>query len=352
MRRNNNIIFLYAELTPYLIGCLKFFLNKFPDFNIHVVYDKKFEKLIIDHSNNLKLIQKDKFNSKLDLLKFCNDINPTTLIISGRMYSDYLFIAKKFKGKCIRVTAQDTTYTPTLKQYFIKCFSSILYKQYFDKFWGVGLLQKKFALNIGFKDEDIKDGFYVADKMFFDKSKIFSSSHKNLKILFIGRLVKEKNILRLASVVDEINKADNAKHKLKIIGSGYLKENLIDYKCVEFLGPLHQDKIILSAHKCDVFCLPSIYEPWGVVTHEMAALGMPILISKRCGSSEDLVSEGVNGYKFDPTNKSSIKEALRKFILLTNDLKKEFSLNSVKISKKINHNIWNKTLLSLLNNKI
>ena len=58
MRRNNNIIFLYAELTPYLIGCLKFFLNKFPDFNIHVVYDKKFEKLIIDHSNNLKLIQK------------------------------------------------------------------------------------------------------------------------------------------------------------------------------------------------------------------------------------------------------------------------------------------------------
>ena len=45
------------------------------------------------------------------------------------------------------------------------------------------------------------------------------------------------------------------------------------------------------AKKCNAFVY-SIYEPWGVVLHEMAALGLPILSSNKCGSSHT-VEDGI-----------------------------------------------------------
>ena len=103
------------------------------------------------------------------------------------------------------------------------------------------------------------------------------------------------------------------------------------------------------AYDSDVFCLPSIYEPWGVVTHEMGALGLPILISNKCGSGKDLVQEGVNGFFFNPNSTQSIISAIKKFSLLTLDNKKKFSANSKRLAKKFSHESWSNTLLSLIN---
>ena len=44
----------------------------------------------------------------------------------------------------------------------------------------------------------------------------------------------------------------------------------------------------------------------------MIALGLPIICSKNCGSSFDLVEEGINGYKFDPYDINSIEDAIIK----------------------------------------
>mgnify|MGYP000163853128 CR=1 FL=1 len=81
----------------------------------------------------------------------------------------------------------------------------------------------------------------------------------------------------------------------------------------------------------------------------MAALGLPILLSNRCGSSYNLVIDGINGFKFDPLKVQSIKESLNNFIILDNEEKKRFSLNSIRVASKINHVNWNTTLDSFLN---
>ncbi|HVP67210.1 MAG TPA: glycosyltransferase family 4 protein [Anaeromyxobacteraceae bacterium] len=49
------------------------------------------------------------------------------------------------------------------------------------------------------------------------------------------------------------------------------------------------------------FVLPSTSEQWGLVVNEAMAAGLPVLVSQVCGSAE-LVHEGENGYRFDPTN--------------------------------------------------
>ena len=54
----------------------------------------------------------------------------------------------------------------TFKQFIQSLLSKYLYRQYFDKFWGVGIPQTSLQ-KIGFKSCDISEGFYVADKIFF-----------------------------------------------------------------------------------------------------------------------------------------------------------------------------------------
>ena len=81
----------------------------------------------------------------------------------------------------------------------------------------------------------------------------------------------------------------------------------------------------------------------------MSALGLPILASELCGSSYDLVQEGYNGFKFNPYDKLSIKAAFENFISLSADAKRELSSNSIKISKKITHENWNQSILSIIN---
>ena len=199
----NRILFLYAELTPYFVGSVENFISNNKGFVIHVVYLNMFRGLTVSEELQSKFTQKDKFKSLDDLVGFIDQLNPSLILISGRMNSDYLKIAKIFCNKTIRVTVQDTMYKKSLRQYLQSLFRNFLYKQYFDKFWGIGTQQTKYAKLIGFKDKEIHRGFYVAADIFFKsyKKKIFSAK-ASFNFLFIGRLVKEKNILRLSKAIE------------------------------------------------------------------------------------------------------------------------------------------------------
>lgn len=58
------------------------------------------------------------------------------------------------------------------------------------------------------------------------------------------------------------------------------------------------------------FVLASVREPWGVVVNEAAAASLPLLVSKRAGSAPELVTEGCNGFTFDPSDIDEIAARL------------------------------------------
>ena len=87
--------------------------------------------------------------------------------------------------------------------------------------------------------------------------------------MFIGRYFKVKNIESFAKTLDLINVERKSNYKLKIIGKfdGFYNKKLKSIKCVDILGFKNIDEIIQIAKTCHVFCLPSKFEPWGVVLH-------------------------------------------------------------------------------------
>jgi len=348
-KSSKNILFLYAQVTPYFLGCINNYTNSNPNNNIVIIYLDFFKTLKSDSKKKYQIIPKDKFTSRNEIKDFIIKFNPSVILVSGRMDNDYLYIARSFATKIKRVSLQDTMYQKTFKQLLQSIFSQYLYRQYFDKFWGVGISQTNFAKRIGFNSSDISEGFYVADKTFFDDNITFDYNNINeFNFLFIGRLVREKNVINLAKAIESINVQNKCNHQLTIIGEGKELSKLKKFNCVNHLGFKTQNEIIDIAKECHAFCLPSIYEPWGVVVHEMAALGLPILSSIKCGSSYNLVIDNFNGFKFNPFKMKSIIECLNNFILLDNEKKKKFSINSNLIARKINHINWNNTLNSFL----
>ena len=66
--------------------------------------------------------------------------------------------------------------------------------------------------------------------------------------------------------------------------------------------------------KTDVLILPSFSDSSPLVVVEALSVGLPLLISNRCGNHYEALIDGVNGYLFDPENGIEIKNAFEKLI--------------------------------------
>ena len=84
-----------------------------------------------------------------------------------------------------------------------------------------------------------------------------------------------------------------------------------------FIQPKYLNDLLLNS---SALILPSRYEPWGVIVHEAAVAGLPIIISDACGSSDHLVKDGYNGYIFSSGDYISLAYKMR---LLSNQSDEE-----------------------------
>lgn len=118
-------------------------------------------------------------------------------------------------------------------------------------------------------------------------------------LLYVGRLGAEKEIDRIKPVLEAIPDA-----RLALVGDGPHREALEKHFAgtpTNFVGYL-KGKELGSAYACaDAFIFPSRTETLGLVLLEAMAAGCPV-VAARSGGIPDIVTDGVNGYLFDPTD--------------------------------------------------
>ena len=69
----------------------------------------------------------------------------------------------------------------------------------------------------------------------------------------------------------------------------------------------------------DCFLLPSFSDPSPLSIVEACCCSLPILISNRCGNHFETLTEGKNGFSFDPDNAAEIKLAFESLIACRNE---------------------------------
>jgi glycosyltransferase involved in cell wall biosynthesis len=64
--------------------------------------------------------------------------------------------------------------------------------------------------------------------------------------------------------------------------------------------------------EADVFVLPSLSEPWGMVLNEAAAAGLPLVATDAAGAAHELIDEGQNGFMVPAGDEGALAGALRR----------------------------------------
>lgn len=167
-------------------------------------------------------------------------------------------------------------------------------------------------------------------------------------IVFVGRIIKDKGIFELAEVAKQY--LDNENVQFTIVGKvEYDSENpfstLKNVNCVGF----HRDvrPFLKDAH---AVILPSYHEGMANVLLEGASSGRPILASRIPGC-EETFDEGVTGFGFEAKNADSIKEAVQKFLSLTNEQKCEMGRKGrAKMENQFNRKIVIDKYFNMINN--
>ncbi len=136
-----------------------------------------------------------------------------------------------------------------------------------------------------------------------------------ISVLFVGRLVEEKGVYDL---VDALSGLQDDVH-LYLIGRGDVRslrecaERAGVADSLSVVGTVPHEQLPGYYAACDVFCLPSYYETFGLVNIEAMACGAPVLTTDISAISE-YVTHGETGYLIDPGDVTSLQSALEDLI--------------------------------------
>jgi glycosyltransferase involved in cell wall biosynthesis len=83
---------------------------------------------------------------------------------------------------------------------------------------------------------------------------------------------------------------------------------------VRFLGFLNQSQLPSAYCAADLFVLPSLFEPFGLVVNEAMLCGLPVVVSDRVGARFDLVRPDENGYIFPAGDVDALGAILREIL--------------------------------------
>jgi glycosyltransferase involved in cell wall biosynthesis len=212
-----------------------------------------------------------------------------------------------------------------VKQGFFAWLSRIV-----DGFLTIGTLNQKYYRSYGIGDERIFPMPYAVDNQLFQSYAKKAAPHreelrKSLGLkpsrpiaLFTGKLIERKCPGDLLEAYTQMLGAgiDGPAPYLLYIGEGPLREQLEScakarhLDSIKFLGFKNQSELPAFYDLCDVFVMPTVYEPWGLVVNEVMNAGRAIIVSDQVGCAPDLVEDGVNGLVFRARDITDLSRAL------------------------------------------
>jgi glycosyltransferase involved in cell wall biosynthesis len=348
---DKTIVVLYQEMAGYFLKCLETLVDEYNLSILLITYPAKTEAPFkFDYSHpKIKHISR----TELDYTTLCSlidEIKPNALYFSGWLDKDYNKIAKRYLGSLNTIVGFDNKWDSSLKQNAAVLLSSFLIKNKFNKCFVPGNLQKKFALKLGFKEYDIQLGAYSADFTLFSSyyaaCKYEKKKNFPKRFIFVGRYYDFKGINKLWQAFIELQTENPNDWELWCLGTGSLEP--IKHPKIKHFGFVQPENFLEYAKQTGVFVMPSLFEPWGVVLHEFAAMGFPLLASDKVGAVESFLEDGKNGYIFKAGDINSLKEKLKEVMQLSAEQLNLIGEYSNQLAQRITPKTWADNLMKLV----
>ncbi len=339
---------LHHSLTGYSNVCLKA-LHAQGDVKIFVAHSTLDPNTPFDPGMFNWVDEQYEWNPKPDaevLLRKVREFEPDLLLTLGWHVGAYRRVAKAMKGATRRVLYFDNVWKGTLKQRLGALASPILVRSLAEYAWVPGNLQRDFARRVGFRSLQIIDGYLSGDsKLFGSVSRHRTAMPTRPKsFLFVGRMVPVKGLTVLLQAYAQYRTMCTDPWPLTCVGSGPLSQRVAEAPGVIATGFLQPELLAEQMLKASVFVLPSLFEPWGVVVHEAAIAGMPMIVSEVVGSHVHLVQSGFNGYIVEARSAESLANAMLRFHLMDEHSLEQMGNASRHLAEQYTPERWAETL--------
>jgi 1,2-diacylglycerol 3-alpha-glucosyltransferase len=262
------------------------------------------------------------------LWRTLDELSPSAVLIPGYYTLPGLAAALwcRLRGRR-SVLMTETTRTDYRRFWWKERPKRLLLRLLFDFAIAGGKAHVRYLEELGFPIDRVARYYDVVDNAFYQNETAalrnrYSWTDLGLPgsyFLYVGRLASEKGLTSLLQSFKRYRE-QGGELNLAIVGDGpqrneleALNRTLGMEQCVVFPGHKTNYELIAWYAFAECFILPSRREPWGLVTNEAMAAGLPVIVSNRCGCAEDLVVEGDNGYTFDPADPDALTSVMLHF---------------------------------------
>ncbi|KAB1067854.1 glycosyltransferase [Tamlana haliotis] len=341
------ILVLFTKLTGYWMACMQHDAGRAG--NTYLVFRKAPSPeapFQIDSTKKINIQNADNLTTDA-LLQSVNKFQPDLIYVAGWTDKRYLKIAKAFKKQGTPViTGMDNQWLGSPKQKIASFLSPLAIKPYFSNIWVAGLPQYYYAKKLGFSASRILTGLYCADENLFKN--ISQTKHLN-QFIFIGRLVEHKGLKLFFKVLEDLIDEEKFNFKVHIIGNGPLSSSIPDHQNIKHTAFVSPEALPKLLENSGTFILPSLYEAWGVVVHEAALAGLPIITTQETGAASQFVINNFNGSIYKAQDHQALKLLLLKYSDLTEQEYFTLSKNSKSLAHKINLEEWSAKINGVVN---
>ena len=347
----HRVLILYSELAQYVLSCIEKLANS----NCQV--------LLISWKVNNEAPFKFEFNDNIEqyfkqdlpkgaLNELVHNFKPEAIVVSGWIDKEYTNICKTYKNQIPVIVNIDNKWHGTYKQCLATLISGLTFREWFTHIFVAGEPQAVYAKKLGFKEDKILLGCYSCDMKYFTQIYQETKAQKEATfphvLIFLGRYYDFKGILELWDAFDEIQQSQPNNWQLWCIGKGDLVPNINYTHKIKHFGFVQPKELNQYMSKAGVFVLPSHKEPWGVVVHEFAAAGFPLLCSSEVGAASMFLQENQNGYTFKAKDKEALKASLLKVMSKSDEELFQMGQKSYELSHKLSPGTWAANVLSVL----
>lgn len=177
----------------------------------------------------------------------------------------------------------------------------------------------------------------------------------NKTLLYVGAINKDKKVDLLLNAFSSFNKKNPHNNlKLLIIGDGtekqaleVLAKDLGISDAIKFLGRI-VNNVESYFQICDCLVLPGA---GGLALNQALYWEKPCIVSHADGTEEDLITEGVTGFRFESLSAESLEQAINRFHHADKDTLKEMGAKGKKIIEdKSNVNKMIDVFTTVINN--
>ena len=355
MNQKQNILFLSFELSGYFMACVKALVQNH-QVTAHIIrYPiNPTAPFKFNDYDNVQFYERKKYNQS-ELIELANRINPKIIVCSGWSDKEYLKICKGFYSDIPTVLTFDNPWTGSVKQITYSKIAPLYFKNIFSCAWVPGDKHKIFAKKLGFKNSEIRSGLYSADFDLFHNQYLANREKKQKRfphrILYVGRYTELKGVIEMWQAFVEWQSESKNDWELWCLGKGDLESEFPKHDKVKDFGFVQPHELSKYIADCGVFILPSQIEHWGVVVHEYAAAGFPLISNSNTNAANFFLKDKYNGFVHKAKNKNSIKKAFNLLLQTSDSDLFNMGERSVDMAKLITPTSWSNTVIELINNK-